>query len=1106
MKKRIISFLTAVSVLMLSLFVPSSQVLVQAEGTQGIVWGTPQEDRGVGENKWIGDMNQIHGMVYGGGKFVVPAGYIVGTVHYSKIFTSTDGVNWESPSIAGTGTKGLLQDVAYNGSGTFVAVGNSVSPSLLPTVIVSTDNGLSWSSNNVQFLNGEGNYTFSDAHNFRCVIWDGVKFIAGSQRGNIFTSTDGFNWTFAGNAAANIGDIAVKESMSGEKLYVAVGRINSTSKGRVFMSNNAVNWTDCTPGADVYSQFNGVSYGNEKFIVVGDNGVILSSENGTNWTEVATGGAHLYDVRYLNSQFIAVGASGKVLVSSDGTAWTDNSITGLVKPLWGIAYDGNGTYITGGDGGVIVSTIRARLTVSPAGLTEAEANDGSLTSGVITVNLVDADLAETIAKEDVQLTGLPEGLDYTVERVNTKQIHVNLVGNAVDHERTDSTRITIKIKEFNGSNERIIIRDGADLSTGDLITGHITIDFTDAVVGAQMSATPSVIEEAPANNGSITQRTIVLDLENAVFDKSIQKQDITITGLPAGIDFSISHMNETAGDIIWNFDNDGDFAGWASSGDMGTNVRVEAGKFKASPIEQRFEDLIYSDPYMYNANINIDAATKKFIEIRMKNDTLSNAGQIFWHDTNFDMNTVFETIPNSDFTIYTIDFTSDPRWSSSINFFRVDPGWKPGDIEIDFIRVTSAPLVDSDKIKINLTGNAINHTALNNTTATISVNGSKIKRLPGDMSTANVSCDVEFRFNDPAPVSPTPTPTVPVFVPTPTPAPLVVSDAEIGKSTEQLETAKTAKDAELAINHALKLFAAISEKAGSSSAQEKTKLLEDSLKLVNSSSAAIALLRNDAEAVNTALSIVDSLKVIVKNAETSGISADALINGLKDMCQEVVDGIGTQRIRLSSKGTTANININKLVADQIQKKIGSSAEAARKLNEGLKNIDKDAEVAAVIKIDTALNTDITKATLKLPSDLVLAAKTAELDGFIVNMGNSEVKIPVDAISVKKGENVVLTARITSPRLLDIKSRAAVGDTMVFNYNLKVGSKAVSEFKTLVEISIPYTPTENEKVEKLTVFNVNRGSLENMKAVYNKDEGVMTFSTDKFGRFVVMEAK
>ena len=56
------------------------------------------------------------------------------------------------------------------------------------------------------------------------------------------------------------------------------------------------------------------------FVVVGDNGTILTSSDGTTWTSRTSGTSNgLYNIFYGNSTFVAVGHSGTILTSSDGT-------------------------------------------------------------------------------------------------------------------------------------------------------------------------------------------------------------------------------------------------------------------------------------------------------------------------------------------------------------------------------------------------------------------------------------------------------------------------------------------------------------------------------------------------------------------------------------------------------------------------------------------------------------------------------------------------------------------------------------------------------------------------------------------------------------------
>ena len=59
------------------------------------------------------------------------------------------------------------------------------------------------------------------------------------------------------------------------------------------------------------------------FIAVGQEGVILTSLDGTTWTSRTSGSSEvIWNIYYENSTFVGVGASGTILTSSDGTTWT----------------------------------------------------------------------------------------------------------------------------------------------------------------------------------------------------------------------------------------------------------------------------------------------------------------------------------------------------------------------------------------------------------------------------------------------------------------------------------------------------------------------------------------------------------------------------------------------------------------------------------------------------------------------------------------------------------------------------------------------------------------------------------------------------------------
>lgn len=118
-----------------------------------------------------------------------------------------------------------------------------------------------------------------------------------------------------------------------------------------------------------------VAYGNGEFVAVGDGGAILTSPDGTVWTEQGTSGtsclagtcATFYGVTYGGGEFVAVGAlgnAGVILTSPDGVTWTRQSYsTGILSAVT----FGNGEFVAVKQNGIITS---------PDGVTWTSRNSG----------------------------------------------------------------------------------------------------------------------------------------------------------------------------------------------------------------------------------------------------------------------------------------------------------------------------------------------------------------------------------------------------------------------------------------------------------------------------------------------------------------------------------------------------------------------------------------------------------------------------------------------------------------------------------------------------------------------------------------------------------
>jgi hypothetical protein len=124
--------------------------------------------------------------------------------------------------------------------------------------------------------------------------------------------------------------------------------------GTVLTSPDGTNWTQ-QPA--VTGEFlTSVTPWPGGYVATGDNGAIITSPDGTNWTVQTSGTTNwLYRVRFLADKLIAVGQFGTILTSTDGVTWRPQ-ISGTTKFLYGLALIENTVFVTGNSGVVLTST------------------------------------------------------------------------------------------------------------------------------------------------------------------------------------------------------------------------------------------------------------------------------------------------------------------------------------------------------------------------------------------------------------------------------------------------------------------------------------------------------------------------------------------------------------------------------------------------------------------------------------------------------------------------------------------------------------------------------------------------------------------------------
>ena len=274
---------------------------------------------------------------------VVHTGLVNGQIYYyrvearagSQVSDLSESEGLGTP-VASDTTESLL-DVTWNNTDTLVAVAES--GSILTYRIVDNLDG---TGTTIELVND----VQPTSEVLGGVAWNGFNFLAVGGGGTVLSSSDGETWT---NPVTNP-DVAPDADLNAvtrwiDGRFVAVG-----ASGRIFVSEDFAgsSWTESNP-TRVGETLQGVTWnvttpdeaeaeGIDALVAVGNNGTILTSSDGVNWTNRTPASKTtnaLQDVSWSRNQYVAVGTSGTVVTSPDGRLWslevsgTDASFFGL---------------------------------------------------------------------------------------------------------------------------------------------------------------------------------------------------------------------------------------------------------------------------------------------------------------------------------------------------------------------------------------------------------------------------------------------------------------------------------------------------------------------------------------------------------------------------------------------------------------------------------------------------------------------------------------------------------------------------------------------------------------------------------------------------------
>jgi len=193
--------------------------------------------------------------------------------------TTSTGLKWAAPAASGTTwttrqapgtTLQTLNQIEYNGSNLYVAVGNG-------GVLFTSPDAITWTSRTSGF----------GANDIYGVGFGNGLWVAVGQSGVLTTSSDGITWTAR---TANMASNQINKVVYRDSIWVAVGEGGgATNTGGLTYSTDGLTWTRKSQSVSVGTSYNCVEYNGTHWViganrVTSNNFIYATTPSGT-WTE-----------------------------------------------------------------------------------------------------------------------------------------------------------------------------------------------------------------------------------------------------------------------------------------------------------------------------------------------------------------------------------------------------------------------------------------------------------------------------------------------------------------------------------------------------------------------------------------------------------------------------------------------------------------------------------------------------------------------------------------------------------------------------------------------------------------------------------------------------
>lgn len=250
---------------------------------------------------------------------------------YGKIVVSNDGLNWHSPANSSAAAGQVNLSTIEWGGGRFVAIGSEGK-------LVTSADAENWSAVTLPTNDGLNN-----------LIWTGTEFRVSTNSGStLLVSDNGLSWSSRPAAPPVVLSKLVTAngrtfSLAGSEIIESSTDGNSWTRHSTYAGNTASSAVKTRQARDLL-------WTGSKYVAVGDEGFIMTSEDSYQWT-YRNGSliSDLTSVNYVRDRFIATGSFGGLFSSPDGTTWTKHFTTNKPSSLNGLTWNSQIAVAVGND-------------------------------------------------------------------------------------------------------------------------------------------------------------------------------------------------------------------------------------------------------------------------------------------------------------------------------------------------------------------------------------------------------------------------------------------------------------------------------------------------------------------------------------------------------------------------------------------------------------------------------------------------------------------------------------------------------------------------------------------------------------------------------------